>query len=104
MIEIHDVDRHQQHGTVRERAVDVDEQIDIREVVIAALTNVMGVTPSSDETAGLAEQGMTSVELISLVIILEGELGIEIPDDQLNLRNFESIERIVETIAHLVSV
>ena len=104
MIDIHDVDRHQQHGTVRERVVDVDEQIDIREVVIAALTNVMGVTPSSDETAGLAEQGMTSVELISLVIILEGELGIEIPDDQLNLRNFESIERIVETIAHLVSV
>ena len=82
----------------------MDERIDIREVVIAALTDVMGVTPSNDETAGLAEQGMTSVELISLVIILEGELGIEIPDDQLNSRNFESIERIVETIAYLVPV
>lgn len=81
----------------------MDERSDIREVVVAALTEVMGVSPIDDETAGLAEQGMTSVESISLVVILENELGIEVPDDQLDPRNFESIERIVGTITRLVS-
>lgn len=51
----------------------MEDQNDIRALVVAALTDVMGVSPIDDETAGLAEQGMTSVESISLVVILEDQ-------------------------------
>ena len=76
---------------------------DVRAAVIAAVIDIMGNNPIDDDTASLAAQGMTSVETLSLVVTLEDELEIAIPDDQLTPGNFSSIERIVSTVTPLTA-
>jgi acyl carrier protein len=52
---------------------------------------------SSDDT--LAEAGLTSLDAVRLVLLVEDDFGIEIPVGELTLANFRSIS----TISRLVS-
>ncbi|WP_033434040.1 phosphopantetheine-binding protein [Saccharothrix syringae] len=79
------------------------ERQDLRSVVVAAVTDVLAEEPVDDDAADLREQGMTSVEMVSLLMALEDELGIAIPDDLLDPQNFASLERIVATVSPLVA-
>ncbi|MCI4066791.1 phosphopantetheine-binding protein [Micromonospora sp. R77] len=69
--------------------------------MIAAITDVMAKEPFDDK-ADLQEQGMTSIEMVSLIVTLEDQLGVAIPDDLLDSANFGSIERIIATVRPLL--
>ena len=51
-----------------------------------------------DDNVDLSELGMTSISMISLVIQIEEELGIEFNDDDLVLDNFDTIKKIVANV------
>jgi acyl carrier protein len=56
---------------------------------------------SLDDT--LAEAGLTSLDAIRLVLLVEDEFGIEIPVSELTLTNFRSISTISLLVTKLLS-
>ena len=51
----------------------------------------------------LKEIGMDSISFIRLIVILEDEFEIEIPDDYLLFENMSTINKIVNNIKLLIS-
>jgi acyl carrier protein len=56
---------------------------------------------SSDDT--LAQAGLTSLDAVRLVLLVEDEFNIEIPVSDLTLANFRSISAISRLVTRLVS-
>ncbi len=56
---------------------------------------------SSDDT--LAEAGLTSLDAVRLVLMVEDEFNIEIPVSELTLANFRSISTISRLVTRLVN-
>jgi acyl carrier protein len=56
---------------------------------------------SSDDT--LAEAGLTSLDAVRLVLLVEDEFNIEIPVSELTLANFRSISTISRLVTRLVN-
>jgi acyl carrier protein len=50
------------------------------------------------ETVRLREQGFISLMFVELILMLEEEFGIEIPDEDLTPDHFSSIRKIAEYI------
>ena len=56
---------------------------------------------SSDDT--LAEAGLTSLDAVRLVLLVEDEFSIEIPVGELTLANFRSISTISRLVNRLMN-
>jgi acyl carrier protein len=56
---------------------------------------------SSDDT--LAEAGLTSLDAVRLVLLVEDEFNLEIPVSELTLANFRSISTISRLVIRLVN-
>jgi len=56
---------------------------------------------SSEDT--LAEAGLTSLDAVRLVLLVEDEFNIEIPISDLTLANFRSISTISRLVTRLVN-
>jgi acyl carrier protein len=59
---------------------------------------VMTCKENLSETLMLREQGFTSLMFVELILALEEEFGIEIPDEDLTPDHFSSIPKIAEYI------
>jgi acyl carrier protein len=55
---------------------------------------------SSDDT--LAEAGLTSLDAVRLVLLVEDEFNLEIPVSELTLANFRSISTISRLVTRLL--
>ncbi len=75
---------------------------EVRETVRAALAEVLGEQPAGDQV-NLQDQGLTSVESISLVMLIEERLGVVFPDGLLALDNFTDVDRIVAVLTPLLT-
>ena len=62
------------------------------------LKRVMTCKENLSETLMLREQGFTSLMFVELILALEEEFGIEIPDEDLTPDHFSSIRKIAEYI------
>jgi acyl carrier protein len=72
----------------------------IREVIAKhARLSVDAQTLADD--ADLYEAGLTSLTTVNLMLALEDAFDIELPDNKLGRKTFESIEAISEVIAEL---
>jgi acyl carrier protein len=56
---------------------------------------------SSDDT--LAQAGLTSLDAVRLVLLVEDEFNVEIPVSELTLANFRSISTISRLVTMLVN-
>ena len=56
---------------------------------------------SSDDT--LAEAGLTSLDAVRLVLLVEDDFGIEIPVGELTLANFRSISTISRLVSKMIN-
>jgi acyl carrier protein len=56
---------------------------------------------SSDDT--LSEAGLTSLDAVRLVLLVEDEFSIEIPTSELTLANFRSILTISRLVSRLIN-
>jgi acyl carrier protein len=55
-----------------------------------------------DVTQPLSEAGLTSLDMVNLMLAVEAEFDLEIPQRQMtpeNFRSIEAIERLLETLA-----
>jgi acyl carrier protein len=62
------------------------------------LKRVMTCKENLSETLMLREQGFTSLMFVELILALEEEFGIEIPDEDLTPDHFSSIRKIAEYV------
>lgn len=65
--------------------------------VLSVIANVIEVNPTSIQTDRLlVEYGLDSARVMDLVVALEDEFGVSIPDDVArNLRNVDDIVRFI---------
>jgi acyl carrier protein len=80
-------------GASRDRLFEVVQRI------LAA--NLISRPVSIDEP--LHEAGMNSIDMISLMLAVEAEFGIVIPDSEITIANFQSISTIEALIAKIVT-
>jgi acyl carrier protein len=55
-----------------------------------------------EDTSSLYDAGLTSLDLVNLMLAVEAEFDLEIPQEEMtpdNFRSVEAIERLVETLA-----
>lgn len=62
------------------------------------LQRILTCKENLSETVRLREQGFTSLMFVELILMLEEEFGIEIPDEDLTPDHFSSIRKIAEYI------
>ncbi len=60
------------------------------------LQRILTCKENLSETVRLREQGFTSLMFVELILMLEEEFGIEIPDEDLTPDHFSSIRKIAE--------
>jgi len=74
--------------------------------VILDVLNAAGQLLVDSRTLGanddLFEAGLTSLTTVSVMLMLEDRLGIEIPDEALNRRTFSSIAALREALLPLL--
>ena len=72
----------------------------INEIVRALLVK-RGASGEVSASQDLTEAGLTSVDMVNLMLAVEGEFDIEIPSDLLkpdNFRNLEAIDALVTSL------
>jgi acyl carrier protein len=65
--------------------------------ILAARSIAQPVLPQDD----LREAGLTSLDMVSLVLSVESEFGIKIPEREISPTNFRSIATIETLVARL---
>lgn len=60
-----------------------------------------GLTRAVDHHADLSEAGLSSLDTVNLMLAVETEFGVKIPDRDMTPANFRSIARIDVLVAQL---
>ena len=71
--------------------------VDVVRRILEARSIVQPVLPHAD----LREAGLTSLDMVSLVLSVESEFGIKIPEREITPTNFRSIATIETLVARL---
>jgi acyl carrier protein len=75
---------------------------------VAALVRALLARRSIDRTVGcdddLGESGLSSLDLVNLMLAVEAEFDLSIPERDMRPANFRSIARIEALVAGLLSV
>jgi len=71
--------------------------VDVVRRILAARAIAQPVLPHAD----LREAGLTSLDMVSLVLSVESEFGIKIPEREITPANFRSIATIETLVARL---
>jgi acyl carrier protein len=71
--------------------------VDVVRRILEARAIVQPVLPHAD----LREAGLTSLDMVSLVLSVESEFGIKIPEREITPTNFRSIATIETLVARL---
>lgn len=69
------------------------------------LSNVLNIADVSSISLqdSLEDIGLDSINFIMLIVMLEDAFGIQIPEDKLEYKNFQTIEKIQKSIGGLVN-
>jgi acyl carrier protein len=76
------------------------------ERIVALIQRMVGersITRSVSSNDSLAEAGLTSLDAVRLVLLVEDEFRIEIPVSELILANFRSISTISRLVTKLLN-
>jgi acyl carrier protein len=87
-------------GVMNDRSISAGERV---VAVVQRMMSERSITRpvSSDDT--LAGAGLTSLDAVRLVLLVEDEFNIEIPVNELTLANFRSISTISLLVTRLVN-
>lgn len=83
-----------------------NNSISAGERVVAVIQRMIGdrsITRPVSSADTLAEAGLTSLDAVRLVLLVEDEFNVEIPVSELTLANFRSISTISRLVTRLVN-
>jgi acyl carrier protein len=78
----------------------MDQRAEVTETIVARLSEVLSHVPQGDLRTGanLLDLGLNSKRMLETLIWLEGEFDVPIPDDDLDLANFDSVAKMAEYV------
>jgi len=82
--------------------VEISSNIAVAEVVRRVL-EAREIEQPVEADEDLREAGLTSLDMVSLVLSVEAEFGVKIPDPEITPANFRSIATIETLVARLRS-
>ncbi|WP_164779571.1 acyl carrier protein [Paenibacillus kobensis] len=74
------------------------DRLQIEELVIGCLKEVFKDGQHVDKSSKLLEMGMDSINFIRLVVDLEGVFNIDVPDEEVLLDNFKSVDSVSDIV------
>lgn len=78
----------------------------IRGEIVGLVTSILAASGRSGEPAAhaaLAEVGMTSIDMVNLMLGVEGAFDLMIPREDLTPENFRSIESVTAMVLRLTA-
>jgi acyl carrier protein len=63
--------------------------------------NSLNIPPPSSDSQNLRDAGLSSLQVVDLVFLLECGLGLEIPDAEVTPQNFRSVQTIALMLTRL---
>ncbi len=76
----------------------------LKERLLKVLENYMEITPDMDMDGRLDESGLDSFKAIYLLLDIEEEFQIQIPDDMLSPEIFGSVNALMKLIKSIESI
>jgi acyl carrier protein len=70
--------------------------------IVQGLLAKRGVTHAIEVTQNLQEAGLTSLDMVNLMLAVEAEFDIEIPGAMMRPENFRSVEAIDAVVAKVL--
>jgi acyl carrier protein len=71
--------------------------------VVQRLVNERSIERQVSSGDSLAEAGLTSLDVVRVVLLVEDEFNLEIPVSELTLTNFRSISTISRLVTRLIA-
>ncbi len=71
--------------------------------IVCGLLARQGFDTSIEPTDSLAERGLSSADMVSLMLTVEDEFNIRIPDREMRPANFRSVSRIDALVRALLA-
>jgi acyl carrier protein len=71
--------------------------------IVGRMLEKRGAAKAVSAAHNLREAGLTSLDMVNLMLAVEGEFDIFIPQDQMTPENFRNIEAIHALVAGLVT-
>jgi acyl carrier protein len=69
--------------------------------IVAAMLKRRGAPPSVGADQRLTDAGLTSLDMVNLMLAIEDEFGIEIPQRRMTPANFRTIAAIEQLVSGL---
>ncbi len=77
---------------------------DVRERLLALVAQILGTDARSIPVEGrLAELGMSSIKMVNLMLAVEGEFDLNIPQGDITPDNFRSVVSVETLLARLLA-
>ena len=70
----------------------------MKEKIIELIRNFCAIEENIDEKTKLSHLSLDSLTFISIIVNLEDEFQIEFDIDDLNMKNWEEVQNIIETV------
>lgn len=67
-------------------------------IVIDLIEKVLKIDLASNKEMNLINNGLDSIKVIQLIVLLEENLGIEFADEDLQMKYFVNLENIIQLI------
>jgi acyl carrier protein len=80
---------------------DTDLRASLKQMIVERLfLDRKGIAPDdiADEADLMEAYGIDSVELFEIVVGLDEEYGVALPEDEFSIERFQSVERLVELV------
>ncbi len=71
--------------------------------IVGRMLEKRGAAKAVDTAQNLRDAGLTSLDMVNLMLAVEGEFDIFIPQEQMTPENFRNIEAIQALVAGLVT-
>jgi acyl carrier protein len=72
--------------------------------IVVRMLEKRGVMQGVDATQNLRDAGLTSLDIVNLMLAVEGEFDIFIPQDRMTPENFRTIDAIERLVSGLTPV
>jgi len=82
-------------------------QVPVRQRLLALVAQILGKpgeAQSIPHDARLSELGMSSIKMVNLMLAVEGEFDLSIPQNDITPENFRSVQSIEALLARLVAL
>ena len=78
--------------------------IEIEKNIFEIVKNILNIDNIESSEADLTQHGMESIKFIQIVISMENQFNIEIPDNKLLINEMQTISKMIDVVKHVLNL